>query len=331
MGERLSPELIATGAGVDLVHLVAARVRLTRKGSVFWGLCPFHREKTPSFTVSAAPWNTYHCFACSAHGGPIDWLMQMDNMTFPEAVRTLTGAPILSRHNAVETRADPITKTDKADDTKARIAKARWLWARRASIIGTPAETYLRGCRGYAGPIPATLGYLAPTKPEHPPAMIAAFGLANEPEPGVLAIHNVEAVHLTLLAPDGCGKADSQPNKIMIGPVKGNPICLAPPTDMLALAITEGIEDALSVHAATGLGAWAAGSASLMPALADALPSYLDCITIYADSDDSGLRNAAALHKRLQARLPDTEIVTKQLSGGGHENGRQFHPMRTWR
>src|SRR3954447_1391665 len=87
------------------------------------------------------------------------------------------------------------------------------------------------------------------------PAMIAAAGLTTEHEPGVLAISEnaVMAVHLTLLRADGSGKADAKPNKLIVGPISGSPIVMAAPNDLFGLAITEGIEDALSIHAATGL------------------------------------------------------------------------------
>lgn len=84
---------------------------------------------------------------------------------------------------------------------------------------------------------------------------MAAFGMPIEPEPGVLAIADnaVMAVQLVKLRPDGSGKADIKPNKIIIGQgALGSPIVLAPPNDLLGLAITEGIDDPLSIHEATG-------------------------------------------------------------------------------
>ena len=88
--------------------------------------------------------------------------------------------------------------------------------------------------------------------------MIAAYGLASEPEPGVLAIADadVRAVHVTRLAPDGTAKAGGEHDKITIGSPLGYPIVLAPPNDGLGLAITEGIEDGLSVMP---LQDWASG------------------------------------------------------------------------
>jgi hypothetical protein len=88
--------------------------------------------------------------------------------------------------------------------------------------------------------------------------LIAAFGAASEPEPGALAIDDadVRAVQLVKLRPDGSAKADVEPQKIVIGRgALGSPIVLAPPNDLLGLAICEGPEEALSIHQATGLGA----------------------------------------------------------------------------
>ena len=166
----------------------------------------------------------------------------------------------------------------------------------------------MREVRHYTGPIPPTLGYLPPAKPGHRPALVAVFGIPDEPDPGrILAPHHVGAVHLTLLSPDG-GKADCDPNKIVVGSPRGLPMVVAPPDDLLGLAITEGIEDALTVHLGTGLGAWAAGSAGLMPALAEAVPDYIDCVTIYAHHDDAGHRGALALAKALDARNIEIRI-----------------------
>jgi hypothetical protein len=195
-----------------------------------------------------------------------------------------------------------------------RLSTAMWLWSNRKPIAGSIAETYLRGARGYGGPLPATLGFL-PARGEYPPAMIAAFGLAREIEPGMLAIADraVTGVHLTRLRPDGSGKAvfaDPDENaKIMIGYSVGSPIVLAPPNDLLGAAITEGIEDGLSVHEATGLGIWAAGGAARMPALAAALPAWIDCATVIADDDKDGRRHAAALAHGVEARGIGTRLI----------------------
>ena len=71
-----------------LADLVGKRVRLSRKGNEYTGLCPFHKEKTPSFTVNEEK-GFYHCFGCGAHGSAIDFVMNIDGLSFPEAVETL--------------------------------------------------------------------------------------------------------------------------------------------------------------------------------------------------------------------------------------------------
>ena len=154
-----------------------------------------------------------------------------------------------------------------------QLEKAQWLWQHRQPVAGSPAETYLREVRAYAGPLPATLGFLPPQKKSPHPAMVAAFGIPDEPEPGelVIAEHQVRGVHLTLLALDG-GKAEVKRNKLFVGSSSGWPIVIAPPNDLLGMVVTEGIEDALSARQATGLGAWAATPPDECPLLPNASP-----------------------------------------------------------
>jgi hypothetical protein len=183
-----------------------------------------------------------------------------------------------------------------------QLRKALWLWKRRQPVAGTLAEIYLarRGCHS---PAPATLGFL-PASGEYPASMIAAFGIPDEPDPGVIAIpeDRVTGIHLTRLLPDGSDRERGDGAKIMLGLSMGSPIVLAPPNDLLGMVITEGIEDALTVHQATGLGAWAAGSAGRMPALADTLPRYIECVTICPHDDKSGRDGALALADALDRR-----------------------------
>ena len=77
-------------ARVPLSDVVGKQVRLTRHGHEYKGLCPFHREKTPSFTVSERK-GFFHCFGCGAHGDVIGFAMRTENLSFPEAVERLAG------------------------------------------------------------------------------------------------------------------------------------------------------------------------------------------------------------------------------------------------
>jgi hypothetical protein len=186
--------------------------------------------------------------------------------------------------------------------TAERLRLAGWLWSQRLRPQGTIVTTYLQR-RSINCPIPGTIGFL-PAFRDFPPAMIAAFGMAYETGDGGVAIRDdaVRGVHLTRLKPDGTDRERGDRAKIMIGHSAGVPIILAPPNDLLGMAISEGIEDALTAHESTGLGAWAAGSACRMPALADVIPSYIECVTVLTDDDADGRRFAGELADRIRAR-----------------------------
>lgn len=75
-------------ARTDIVDLVDARVKLKKQGKNYHACCPFHNEKTPSFTVSGEK-QFYHCFGCGAHGNAIDFLMNYDKLEFVETIEEL--------------------------------------------------------------------------------------------------------------------------------------------------------------------------------------------------------------------------------------------------
>ena len=72
----------------DIVELVGSYVQLKRKGRLYGGLCPFHSEKTPSFSVSPDK-QIYHCFGCGKGGSVISFIMEIENLSYPDAVRFL--------------------------------------------------------------------------------------------------------------------------------------------------------------------------------------------------------------------------------------------------
>ena len=73
---------------VDIVDVVGLRVPLKKAGGLYKACCPFHDEKTPSFVVTPER-QTYHCFGCGAHGNAIDFLIEYDRLSYPEAVQEL--------------------------------------------------------------------------------------------------------------------------------------------------------------------------------------------------------------------------------------------------
>ncbi len=138
---------------VDIVDVVDRHVKLKKAGSNFTACCPFHDEKTPSFTVSPSK-QFYHCFGCGAHGNAIGFLMEYQGLAYPEAIRALAetvGMPV------PETRSRPERPGASAEPAlTARMMDALAYY--RAQLKKSPtAIEYLKG-RGLSGEIAARYG-----------------------------------------------------------------------------------------------------------------------------------------------------------------------------
>ena len=134
--QRFLDELIARS---DIVDVVSGYVSLQRKGGNLFGLCPFHNEKTPSFSVSPDK-QIYHCFGCKKGGGVINFIMEIENLTFPEAVRFLAKRANLPVPEEEE-RSD-------ADKLRRRVLElnrdaARWYYDLLCSPEGGAVQSYL--------------------------------------------------------------------------------------------------------------------------------------------------------------------------------------------
>jgi len=83
-------------SAVDILEVIGRRVELRQTGKNYVGLCPFHSEKTPSFTVNPEK-QFYHCFGCGRGGNVFNFVMAAENLSFPEAVVKLAqekGSPV---------------------------------------------------------------------------------------------------------------------------------------------------------------------------------------------------------------------------------------------
>ncbi|MGB7916474.1 MAG: hypothetical protein WCF79_14465 [Rhodomicrobium sp.] len=242
-----------------------------------------HTHKRPVMRVwrSKPDFVTYNCVRCGAQG-----FAKPDKATKPDPAKE---------------EAEKKEAQEEAKREAERKANKQWhannLWQQRRAAEGTLVETYLRETRGLQnlppfdmlGFLPAGLDRIEPSYP----AMICAYGLPDEYEPGRLRLDATTGVHLTFL--DGARKAPIPKPKQMRGTCKGKPLVLAAPNDGNAICIAEGIETALTAHDLLGIGAWAAGSASFMPPLADAVPDYIECVWIEAEDDPDGQRFAREL------------------------------------
>jgi DNA primase len=142
---------------VDVVDVVGRYVKLKKAGANFSGLCPFHNEKSPSFTVSPTK-QFYHCFGCGAHGTAIGFLMEYSGLSFPEAVHDLAQ----SQGMVVPDEDDRLTPEQKVrQHTQSisiheRLAEAMAYY--RAQLkLSERAIDYLKG-RGLTGVIAARFG-----------------------------------------------------------------------------------------------------------------------------------------------------------------------------
>jgi DNA primase len=128
----------------NLVELISDKTSLRSRGRNYVGLCPFHAENTPSFTVSVER-GFFHCFGCGASGDAFAWVMRTEQMTFPEAVRRL-GA-----RAGVELPAEPGERRDRrADELLCSVNEEAASFFQRAlwdEAAGAAARTYL-GKRG---------------------------------------------------------------------------------------------------------------------------------------------------------------------------------------
>ncbi|MGE6778885.1 DNA primase [Vreelandella titanicae] len=142
---------------VDVVEVVGERVQLKKAGRNYSGLCPFHQEKTPSFTVSADK-QFYHCFGCGANGNALRFLMEYDKLPFPEAVEQLAGRLGIEvpREGADDPRAQQREKKRKEGVNLLELA-ASFYRERLKMQEGQPAQRYLSG-RGLSDEVIKTYG-----------------------------------------------------------------------------------------------------------------------------------------------------------------------------
>lgn len=141
-GMRFSPEFLdEIRARVPLQNVISKRVKLQQRGREFVGLCPFHEEKTPSFTVSEEK-SFFHCFGCGAHGDVIRFLMDTEGLAFPEAVARLAqqaGLELPRQTPEERKRAETREGLHEIMETA-----ARWFSSQLGSTGGAAARDYLK-------------------------------------------------------------------------------------------------------------------------------------------------------------------------------------------
>lgn len=284
-----------------LPSVVGAVVKLQRAGNEFKACCPFHSEKSPSFTIFASG-QRFYCFGCGAKGDVLDFVQRSQGVSLRDAAAMLGGDNL----ETIEVAPLP------ADDGRGRSEEAKAIWDAAQPASGTLVETYLRS-RAITVPIPDAIRFArlryGKSGPEYP-ALVAAVVSAGGAFTGI---------QRTYLTRDGTGKADVSKAKLSLGRVTGNAIRLAPPA--ASLVVCEGLEDGLSLQQGLGEPVWVAAGASMLPNMR--FPSDVLSVAIGGDADDAGRAAArkageAFAMRGMEARVffpVDAKDFNEQLMG----------------
>jgi DNA primase len=264
-------DLAAIKLANPIVDVIGASIPLKRAGREFVALCPFHSEKSPSFTI--VPDKGFaHCFGCGWSGDQLDFICTSQGIGLREAGEMLAGGVVPVRPTAL---AAAIAQPDRSKE-----ARAIWQMAEKAP--GSPVEAYL-AMRAIRPPFPPDIGF----------ARLPCANLGPLPCL-VAAVRNVEGdvmgIQRIWLAHDGLGKADIDKPKRSLGRIKGGAIRLGELDGTGCVTVCEGPEDGLSLLEMLGGPVWVAAGATFLPAMQ--FPPEVRSIVIGADNDPAG-ENAA--------------------------------------
>lgn len=270
-----------------------AGVKLHRAGNELKACCPFHADRTPSFTIYADD-RRGHCFGCGWSGDVLDFVQKAYGVKLPAAIEMLDGGAL---RELEQQRAPAKPKADMRPVAQRIINDS-------LPIEGTPAAAYLRS-RGITMDLPHTLRFarLAPPK-------IDGNGVlaANGPGllPALIAIATDAAGELiglqrTYLTEDGrkaatkATDADRKPKvKYSLGNLMGGSVQLGPPA--ASILVCEGIEDGLTLAQGLGRSVWVSAGTSMLPAMI--FPEVVRSVVIGADGNEPG---EAAAQKAAEA------------------------------
>ena len=297
----------------DIVDVVSQYVRLTKKsGANLFGLCPFHSEKTPSFSVSPDK-QIYHCFGCGKGGGVINFIMEIENLSFQDAVAFLARRANM----AMPQEADSAESSRRKRLLELNRDAARFFHARLVDPTGLPAQNYVNR-RGIS------------------PAMVRTFGLGFAPDSWNALTDAMEAKGYTkqelfdaglMKRGRNGGGYDTFRNRLMfpVIDVRGSVIGFSgrilgdgepkylnsPETPVFSkshnlfalnlakksksgyIILTEGNIDVVSLHQAGFDSAVASLGTSLTPEQARLISRYTGEVVLCYDSDEAGKKAAA--------------------------------------
>lgn len=299
----------------DIVDVISGYVKLQRKGSSYFGLCPFHNEKSPSFSVSPGK-QMYYCFGCGAGGNVFTFVMEYENYSFPEAVKFLAdrvGVDLPEQEYNEEMK--------KQQDLKSRILDlnkmaANYFYFQLRQENGRLAMDYLKGRElsdetikgfglGYANKYSDDL-YLYLKKKGISDELLSQSGLMNVDEKHGMydkfwnrVIFPIMDVNGRVIGFGGRVMGDGKPKYLNSPETKVFDksrnlygLNIARTSRKKNLLVCEGYMDVISLHQAGFINAVASLGTALTTQHASLLKRYTEEVVLTYDSDEAGMKAA---------------------------------------
>ncbi len=299
----------------DIVDVISGYVKLQRKGTSYFGLCPFHNEKSPSFSVSPGK-QMYYCFGCGAGGNVFTFVMEYENFTFPEALKMLAeraGITLPEQEYSQEERKKRDLKTSVLEVNK---MAAKYFYYQLRSEQGVKAMEYLRNRRlsdetmkkfglGYAGHYSDAL-YRYLKKQGVSDQLLKESGLMQVNEKQgmydkfwnrvmfpIMDVNNRVIGFGGRVMGDGKPKYLNSPETVIFDKSRNlYGLNLARTSKQKYILLCEGYMDVISMHQAGFTNAVASLGTSLTSQHASLLKRYTDEVILTYDSDEAGVRAA---------------------------------------
>lgn len=299
----------------DIVDVISGYVKLQRKGSSYFGLCPFHNEKSPSFSVSPGK-QMYYCFGCGAGGNVFTFLMEYENFTFPEALEMLAdraGVELPKMEYSKEAKEQADLKSALLEINK---EAAKFYYYQLRQKTGEQGMAYLKGRElsdetinkfglGYSGKFSNNLYQYLKGK-NYSDELLRQSGLFNVDEKRGMydkfwnrVIYPIMDVNNRVIGFGGRVMGDAKPKylnspetKIFDKSRNLYGLNIARTTRKKYLILCEGYMDVISMHQAGFSNAVASLGTALTEKHATLLKRYTDEVILTYDSDDAGVRAA---------------------------------------
>jgi DNA primase len=269
-----------------LPQIAGAVVKLCRAGGEWKACCPFHSDRTPSFTIYGGG-DRFQCFGCGAQGDVIDFVQRLHGVGLRDAAAMLSGGELPTVEVA------PVLQRGNGD----RLGQVRAIWRGAVPAPGTPAEIYLRW-RGLDLAILESIRFAR-----------LKYGKTGRDYPCLIACiagpdNRLCGLQRTFLAENGEGKADVPKPKLSLGRVAGGAIRLAPAAE--ELVVCEGLEDGLTLQQELGRTVWVSAGTAMLPAMQ--FPGLVRSVSIGGDADEAGQKAARMAASAFAARGIKTRV-----------------------